>query len=78
MNAKELERYAEQERAKITEFFSTYVGELPKVKNGAENIVNPKLMVATALERIKNSHKSTDFMACIRRLKWYRQYLEKL
>ena len=78
MNAKELERYAEQERAKITEFYSNWKGELPKVKNGAENIVNPKLMVEVGLERIKNSHKSTDFIACMKRLKWYRQYLENL
>lgn len=78
MTPKQLAEYAEQERVKITEFYSNWKGELPKVKNGAENIVNPKLMVATALERIKNSHKSTDFIACMRRLKWYRQYLETL
>ncbi len=75
MTPKELERYAEQERIKITEFYSNWQGEYPKVKNGAENIVNPKLMVKVGLERIKNSHKSTDFIASMRRLKWYRQYL---
>ena len=78
MTEKELLAYAEQERAAITKFFTEFKGELPKVKNGAENIVNPKLMVEVGLERIKNSHKSTDFIACMRRLKWYRQYLEKL
>ena len=76
MTPKQLAEYAEQERVKITEFFNSYKGELPKVKNGAENIINPKLMVEVGLERIKNSHKSTDFIACMRRLKWYRQYLE--
>ncbi len=78
MNSKELERYAEQERIKITEFYSNWKGELPKVKNGAENIINPKLMVEVGLERIKNSHKSADFIACMRRLKWYRLYLENI
>jgi len=78
MTPKQLAEYAEQERVKITEFFNSYKGELPKVKNGAENIVNPKLMVATGLERIKQSHKSADFIAAMRRLKWYKQYLENL
>lgn len=78
MTPKELLAYAEQERAAITKFFTEYSGELPKVKNGAENIINPKLMVEVGLERIKNIHKSTDFIACMRRLKWYRQYLENL
>lgn len=76
MNTKQLADYAEQERVKITEFFNSYKGELPKVKNGAEHIINPNLMVATGLERIKQSHKSADFIACMRRLKWYKQILE--
>lgn len=78
MTPKELQRYAEQEREKITEFFNSYKGELPKVKIGCEDITNPQLFVSTALERIKQSHKSQDFIANMIRIKRYKKYLENV
>lgn len=78
MDAKALTEYAQKERESVTKFFSEFVGEFPKVRNGAENIVNPSLMVRVNLERIKASHKSSTFISSIKRLKWYRQYLETL
>lgn len=76
MTEKQLAEYAEQERVKVTEFFNLYKGELPKVKIGCEDITNPQLMVSTALERIKQSHKSQDFIANMIRIKRYKKYLE--
>lgn len=78
MTPKQLAEYAEQERVKITEFFNSYKGELPKVKIGCEDITNPTLMVKTALERIKQSHKSQDFIANMIRIKRYKKYLENV
>ncbi len=78
MNQRELSEYAERERIAITKFFTEFSGEFPKLKIGCEDIFNPKLMIETGLERIKQSHKSQDFVANMRRLKKYRKEIEKL
>jgi hypothetical protein len=78
LNQRELSEYAERERIAITKFFTEFSGEFPKLKIGCEDIFNPKLMIETGLERIKQSHKSQDFVANMRRLKKYRKEIEKL
>jgi hypothetical protein len=76
MTNKQLADYAEQERIKITKFFTEYVGGLPKLKMGCEDITNPKRFIETNLERIKESHKSREFRAAMLRLKTYRKLIE--
>ena len=78
MTNKQLADYAEQQRTEVTDFFKGYVGEFPCATIGCEKIVEPKLFVAIALERIKASHKSSDFRANMIRIKKYKKYLEEL
>ena len=78
MTDKQLADYAEQQRAEVTDFFNSYVGELPCITIGCEKIVEPKLFVSTSLARIKQSHKSSDFRAAMIRIKKYKKYLEQL
>ena len=78
LSDKQLAEYAEQQRAEVTVFFNSYLGELPCATIGCEKIVEPKLFIETALERIKASHKSSDFRANMIRIKKYKKYLEQL
>lgn len=78
LSDKQLAEYAEQQRTEVTAFFNSYLGELPCATIGCEKIVEPTLMVKTALERIKASHKSSDFRANMIRIKKYKKYLEEL
>ncbi len=78
MTPKELSAYAAQQLQEITNFYSNWKGELPELKMGCEDIVNPKIFIETNLERIKESHKSKEVIAAFVRLKKYRKEIEKL
>jgi len=75
MTNKQLADYAEQQRTEVTDFFKGYVGEFPCATIGCEKIVEPTLMVKTALARIQNKHTSTEFISNIIRLKKYREII---
>jgi len=77
MTPKELSAYAEQERKNLTEYFST-CRELPKLTMGCEKLVDPDKFVSTNLDRIGENPKSREVIAAFRRLKRYKQEIERL
>lgn len=61
-------------RDELLDYFSK-PRELIKCKIGCEDIVEPKKLVDTGVERLKHS-KGKEFTAALERMGWYKEIIE--